>query len=131
MIEEMIQMAIAARKNSYSPYSRFQVGACLQAKGGKYYMGCNVENASYSATNCAERSAFFQAVSEGVREFERIVIVGGREDGELEICPPCGICRQVMAEFCDAEDFEVILAVSAEEYQVYPLKELLPLSFRL
>lgn len=129
MTEEIIQMAIDARKNSYSPYSHFQVGACLQTKGGKYYTGCNIENASYSATNCAERTAFFKAVSDGEKEFKRIVIVGGRENEELEICPPCGICRQVMAEFCDIEDFEVILAVSPEKYDVYLLKELLPLSF--
>lgn len=129
MIEEMIRMAMDARKKSYSPYSHFQVGACLQTGEGKYYTGCNIENASYPATNCAERTAFYKAVSDGVKEFKRIVIVGGREKGELEICPPCGICRQVMAEFCDAADFEIILATSPEKYDVYLLKELLPLSF--
>lgn len=129
MIEEMIRMAMDARKKSYSPYSHFQVGACLQTREGKYYTGCNIENASYPATNCAERTAFFKAVSDGVKEFKRIVIVGGREKEELEICPPCGICRQVMAEFCDAADFEIILATSPEKYDVYLLKELLPLSF--
>lgn len=129
MIEEMIRMAMDARKKSYSPYSNFQVGVCLQTGEGKYYTGCNIENASYPATNCAERTAFFKAVSDGVKEFKRIVIVGGREKEELEICPPCGICRQVMAEFCDAADFEIILATSPEKYDVYLLKELLPLSF--
>lgn len=129
MIRRMIEEAINVRKNSYSPYSHFQVGACLQGSDGVLYSGCNVENASFSVTNCAERTAFFKAVSQGIREFQRIVIVGGKENGELEICPPCGVCRQVMMEFCDQEEFEIILAVSVEEYQIYTLNQLLPLGF--
>lgn len=128
-LEQLIQEAIEARKKSYSPYSHFQVGACLQGTDGKLYQGCNIENASFSATNCAERTAFFHAVSQGVKEFCRIAIVGGKEDGELELCPPCGVCRQVMMEFCNPEEFEVILAVSPKKYERYTLKELFPLGF--
>lgn len=129
LVEKMIEEAIRARSFSYSPYSHFQVGACLQGKDGKLYIGCNIENASFSVTNCAERTAFFQAISQGSKEFRRIVIVGGKEDKELELCPPCGVCRQVMLEFCDPEEFEIILAVSKKEYQIYTLKKLLPLGF--
>lgn len=129
IIEQMIEEAIYVRKNAYSPYSHFQVGACLQGLDGKLYTGCNIENASFSATNCAERTAFFKAVSQGVKKFSRIVIVGGKENGNLELCPPCGICRQVMMEFCNPEKFEIILATSTKEYQVYLLKQLLPLGF--
>lgn len=128
-IREMIIEAIHARSNSYSPYSHFQVGACLEGKSGKLYTGCNIENASYPATNCGERTAIFKAVSEGEKEFTRIVIVGGKENGKLELCPPCGICRQVMMEFCIPESFEIILPLSEEEYEVYLLKDLLPLGF--
>lgn len=129
ILEEMIQKAIEIRNNSYSPYSGFQVGACLEGKNGEIFLGCNIENSSYSATNCAERTAFFQAAAQGIREFKRIVIVGGKRDGELEICPPCGICRQVMAEFCDPDTFEIVLATSPADYKKYLLKELLPLQF--
>lgn len=129
LIQQMIEQAIEARKHSYSPYSHFQVGVCLQGKNGKFYPGCNVENASYPATNCGERTAIFQAVADGTTEFSRIVIVGGKKDGELEWCPPCGICRQVMQEFCDPETFEIILAISPETYEIYLLKDLLPLGF--
>jgi cytidine deaminase len=129
MTEELIKKAMEARKNAYAPYSHFQVGACLQGKDGEMILGCNVENSSYSATNCAERTAFFKAVSQGIREFQRIVIVGGREDAPLEMCPPCGVCLQVMTEFCEPESFEVILATSPEKYETYLLKNLLPLQF--
>lgn len=128
-MEELIAKAIEARNMAYTPYSHFKVGACLKAKNGRIFQGCNIENSSYSATNCAERTAIFKAVSEGITEFECIVIVGGKEDGTLEICPPCGICRQVMAEFCDPDRFQIILARSEKEYKKYFLKELLPLSF--
>ncbi len=128
-MKNLIEAAIEARDKAYAPYSHFKVGACLKAKNGKIYTGCNIENSSYPATNCAERTAIFKAVSEGVKEFECIVIVGGRKDGQLEICPPCGICRQVMSEFCDPEKFQIILAKSEKEYETYLLKELLPLSF--
>lgn len=128
-MEELIAKAIEARNMAYTPYSHFKVGACLKAKNGQIFQGCNIENSSYPATNCAERTAIFKAVSEGITEFECIVIVGGKEDGTLEICPPCGICRQVMAEFCDPDQFKIILARSEKEYKKYLLKELLPLSF--
>lgn len=128
-MEELIRKAIEAREKAYTPYSHFKVGACLKAKNGQIFQGCNIENSSYPATNCAERTAIFKAVSEGVKEFDSIVIVGGKEDGRLEICPPCGICRQVMSEFCDPETFQIILAKSEKEYETYLLKDLLPLSF--
>lgn len=128
--EELIEMALEARKLAYAPYSKFKVGAALLGSNGIIYMGCNVENASYSATNCAERTAFFSAVSEGQREFEAIAIVGGSDAAaELEICAPCGICRQVMREFCNPKEFEIILAKSKADYEVYTLEELLPMSF--
>ena len=127
--QELMNKAAEAREYAYTPYSHFKVGACLKAKNGRIFQGCNIENSSYPATNCAERTAIFKAVSEGITEFECIVIVGGKEDGTLEICPPCGICRQVMAEFCDPDQFQIILARSEKEYKKYLLKELLPLSF--
>ncbi len=128
--EELIEMALEARKLAYAPYSRFKVGAALLGKNGVVYKGCNIENASYSGTNCAERTAFFSAVSEGQKEFEAIVIVGGAEDVKsLDWCPPCGICRQVMREFCNPETFEVIVAKNRSEYKVFTLEQLLPESF--
>jgi len=128
--EELIDMALDARKLAYAPYSKFKVGAALLGKNGVVYMGSNVENASYPATNCAERTAFFSAVSEGQREFEAIAIVGGKDTiSELEYCAPCGVCRQVMREFCDPKSFEIILAKNRTEYKVYTLEELLPMGF--
>lgn len=126
--KELIKKALDARKNSYSPYSKFKVGACLEAEDGNIYCGCNIENASYSVTNCAERTAFFQAVSQGVTRFRKIVIVGGHDRAD-EYCPPCGVCRQVMMEFCDPDTFEIILGKEDLSYQTYSLKELLPLGF--
>lgn len=128
-IKQLIESAIEARNNSYSPYSHFQVGACLQGKSGEIYTGCNIENAGYSATNCAERTAFFKAVSQGEQEFIRIVIVGGKKNQDLIFCPPCGVCLQVMMEFCNPEEFEIIIAVSTKEYETYRLKDLLPVGF--
>ena len=125
-VKKMIADALNARQNSYSVYSGFRVGACIAAYSGKYYTGCNIENASYGATVCAERVALFKAVSEGERNFEGIAIVGGKD--ATDICPPCGICRQVLTEFC-GKDFKVVLAKSVDEYQIYKLEELLPLSF--
>lgn len=130
--KELIQKAFDARKMAYTPYSHYKVGAALLAKNGTIYQGCNIENASYSPTNCAERTAFFKAVSEGVREFDAIAIVGGLEDtkdGEFDFAPPCGVCRQVMSEFCGYEDFVIILAKSVDEYEEYKLKDILPLGF--
>lgn len=99
------------------------------AKDGTIYTGCNIENAAYGPSNCAERTAFFKAVSEGVREFRAICVVGGKGESLTEYAAPCGVCRQVMMEFCRPEEFEIILAKNKKEYDVYPLKELLPLGF--
>ena len=126
---ELVKLAIEARKFSYSPYSNFMVGAALLSKSGKIYTGCNIENAAYSPSNCAERTAFFKALSEGERDFEAIAIVGGHKENGLEICAPCGVCRQVMMEFCDYETFEIILGKSEDDYLKYTLQELLPLGF--
>lgn len=128
-IKELITIAADQLAYSYVPYSHFRVGAALLAKDGKIYTGCNIENAAYTPTNCAERTAFFKAVSEGVKSFRAICVVGG-PDGRLEsYTPPCGVCRQVMMEFCDPEEFEIILAVGTEDYKVYTLRELLPQGF--
>lgn len=127
---DLIKKALEAWKFSYSPYSGFQVGAALLTKTGKIYTGCNIENAAFSPTNCAERTAFFKAVSEGEREFAAIAIVGGRRAaGAAEFCAPCGVCRQVMAEFCDPEHFRIILGREDLEYQEYTLADLLPRGF--
>ena len=125
----LIEKALEARRKAYVPYSHFHVGAALETDTGEVFLGCNVENASYGAANCAERTAFFKAVSEGHRKFRRIAIVGGFLDSIEDYCMPCGICRQVMAEFGDLHEFQVILAKSSEDYQVYRLEELLPHAF--
>jgi cytidine deaminase len=132
---ELLDLAIEARKYSYAPYSEFHVGAALLTKSGKVYKGCNIENASFGATNCAERTAIFKAVSEGCREFEAIAIAGGAEgaDGKPVIedfCPPCGVCRQVLSEFC-SRDFKIILVNGKGEQKIFTLGELLPESFSL
>ena len=126
---QLIQEAIAAMQYSYSPYSHFCVGAALLTKSGKIYRGCNIENAAYTPTNCAERTAFFKAVSEGELEFDAICIVGGKDGKPEEYAPPCGVCRQVMMEFCDPETFKIILATDEIHYTELTLKELLPLGF--
>ena len=126
---QLIQEAIAAMQYSYSPYSHFRVGAALLTKSGKIYRGCNIENAAYTPTNCAERTAFFKAVSEGELKFEAICIVGGKNGKLEEYAPPCGVCRQVMMEFCDPETFQIILATDETHYTEFTLKELLPLGF--
>ncbi|HJD48151.1 MAG TPA: cytidine deaminase [Candidatus Mediterraneibacter norfolkensis] len=124
---KLIEKALEAREYSYSPYSHFKVGAALLCEDGKVYTGCNIENRAYGPTNCAERTAFFKAVSEGKRDFTAIAIVGGEE--ETVWCYPCGVCRQVMAEFCDEESFKIICGKTADEYRVFSLKELLPEMF--
>ena len=129
MVEKLIDTAIEQLKFSYTPYSNFKVGAALLAKNGEIFTGCNIENASYTPTNCAERTAFFKAVSEGVREFRAICIVGGKDGKLTEYTAPCGVCRQVMMEFCDPKTFQIILAVDKERYEIYTLEELLPLGF--
>lgn len=129
MIEKLIDTAIEQLKFSYTPYSNFKVGAALLAKNGEIFTGCNIENASYTPTNCAERTAFFKAVSEEVREFRAICIVGGKDGKLTEYTAPCGVCRQVMMEFCDPKTFQIILAVDKERYEIYTLEELMPLGF--
>lgn len=129
LISTLIEKATEQLKFSYVPYSHFHVGAALLAKNGEIYTGCNIENAAYTPTNCAERTAFFKAVSEGVREFQAICIVGGKNGMLTEYAPPCGVCRQVMMEFCDPETFQIILATSKEQYDIFTLKEMLPLGF--
>lgn len=128
-IEKLIDTAIRQLDFSYSPYSGFKVGAALLTKDGEIYTGCNIENASYTPTNCAERTAFFKAVSEGIREFQAICIVGGQNGVLTGYAAPCGVCRQVMMEFCDPETFQIILAIDKEKYDVFTLKELLLLGF--
>lgn len=129
--EELIKQALAARSHAYAPYSHYAVGAALLTAKGVIYSGCNIENASYGATNCAERTAFFKAVSEGAEEFVAIAIVGGLEGQEpVDYASPCGICRQVMQEFC-REDFSVILAKNIKEYREFTLGKLLPFAFSL
>nr|WP_022767104.1 MULTISPECIES: cytidine deaminase [unclassified Butyrivibrio] len=128
-LQELVKTALSMRKMSYTPYSHFNVGAALLSADGKIYTGCNIENASYTPTNCAERTAFFKAVSEGVRDFTAIAIAGGKEDAtELDYCPPCGVCRQVMSEFCK-DDFKIYLVKSETEYKEYTLTELVPERF--
>ena len=127
---QLVQKATEAMKSSYAPYSRFNVGAALLTDVGEVFSGCNVENAAFGCTNCAERSAVFKAISEGRRTFQAIAIVGGHEGKIDGFCPPCGMCRQVMQEFCD-RDFRVILASGAGAIKVMTLGELLPESFSL
>lgn len=128
--EELILEAKKARERAYAPYSKHYVGAALLTKDGKVYHGCNIENAAYGPTNCAERTAFFKAIYDGERDFVKIAIVGGMEgtDGN-DTCAPCGVCRQVMMEFCNPETFKVILANGIEAPLEYSLKEMLPLGF--
>ena len=124
---ELMKLAVEAREMAYAPYSQFRVGAALLAKSGKVYKGCNVENAAYSPTNCAERTALFKAVSEGEREFLAIAIVGGMGETIADFCAPCGVCRQVLAEFCD-KDFRVILG-NPDNIKAYTFAEILPFAF--
>lgn len=129
LVKNMIREAIESMKQAYTPYSHFCVGAALLTVRQKIYTGCNIENAAYSSTNCAERTAFFKAISEGERDFAAIAIVGGKSGYLTDYCPPCGVCRQVMREFVDPKRFLVILAKSEDDYQMYFLEDLLPLSF--
>ena len=130
LIEKLIKKAIEMLNFSYAPYSNFHVGAALLTSEGEIYTGCNIENAAYGPSNCAERTAIFKAVSEGKKEFEAIAVVGGK-NGKIEnFCPPCGVCRQVLAEFCK-KDFEIVLAKSTNEYKIMTLEQLFPESFSL
>lgn len=125
---ELIKEALRARENAYAPVTGFKVGAALLAKSGRVYAGCNIENAALTPANCAERTAFFKAVSEGAREFAAIAVAGGYGEQPADYCPPCGVCRQVMAEFC-GPDFVIIAARSEEDYRKYTLGGLLPAAF--
>ena len=128
-VTDLIISAMEARKKAYAPYSGYMVGAALLTNDLRIYTGCNIENASYTPTNCAERTAFFKAVSEGVRDFQAICIVGGKDGKLTEYTAPCGVCRQVMMEFCNPKTFQIILAVDKERYEIYTLEELMPLGF--
>ena len=128
-ILQLIGLAAKMRKFSYAPYSSFRVGAALLAKDGSFYTGCNVENAAFTPGICAERNAIYKAVSEGEKEFSAICVMGGKGEIPEGFAAPCGVCRQVMMEFCDPETFQIIIARTAEDYQIFTLKELLPLGF--
>ena len=129
-IQTLLAAAYDARKLSYTPYSHYQVGAALLTQNGQIITGCNIENAAYTPTNCAERTAFFKAVSEGIRDFRAIAVMGSPEGDVLtQYAYPCGVCRQVMMEFCKPEEFQVIVAKSADDYRVMMLQELLPEGF--
>lgn len=130
MEKKLIEKAFDMLNYSYAPYSNFKVGAALLGKSGKIYGGCNVENAAYGPSNCAERTAVFKAVSEGEREFSSICIVGGLNGQVKDFCSPCGVCRQVLAEFCE-KDFEIILVNGQGEVRKFTLGQLLPESFSL
>jgi len=129
MVKSLILTAINVRENAYAPYSHFKVGAALLSKDGQIFTGCNIENAAFTPTNCAERTAVFKAVSEGITSFTCIAVVGAPEGKPLTFTTPCGVCRQVLREFCDPKTFEIIVATSEDEYKVYKLEELLPDSF--
>lgn len=129
VIKNLIREACRAMEKAYTPYSNFKVGAALMTTKQKIYTGCNIENAAFTPGNCAERTAFFKAVSEGERDFAAIAIVGGKNGVLTDYCPPCGVCRQVIREFVDPRKFVVVLAKSEDDYMVYLLEELLPLSF--
>ena len=127
---KLLEEAKKARLMAYAPYSKFKVGAALLTKSGKVYHGCNIENAAYTPANCAERTAFFKAVSEGENEFEKIAVVGAMEGREADnICSPCGVCRQVMMEFCNPKTFKIILANGKGNILVSSLDEILPYGF--
>ena len=129
MNQKLVEEAYAAMKHAYAPYSHFRVGAALLTKEGKIFTGCNIENAAYTPCNCAERTAFFKAISEEVKEFEAICVVGGKGGILNDYAAPCGVCRQVMMEFCNPESFEIILATSTEQYEILKLKDLFPMGF--
>lgn len=123
----LMTLAAEAREKAYAPYSRFRVGAALLAASGQVYTGCNIENAAYTPTNCAERTAFFTAVSRGEREFTAIAIVGGPEGDMAPFCAPCGVCRQVIAEFCD-KNFRILLG-QPDCFKAYTFEEIIPFAF--
>ena len=127
---ELILEAKNARERAYAPYSKYMVGAALLTKSGKIYHGCNIENAAYGPTNCAERTAFFKAIYDGEREFEKIAIVGAAQGSDADdICAPCGVCRQVMMEFCNPKTFKIVLADGKDKQRELTLEELFPYGF--
>ena len=128
-IKQLINEALHARNYAYAPYSQFMVGAALITEDDSVYTGCNVENASYGATNCAERTAISKAVSEGERLIKAIAIVGGVKDGDMTYAYPCGVCRQVLREFSNPGELVIIVAKNQDDYKTYSLEELLPESF--
>jgi len=131
--KELIIEAFEAQKMAYSPYSEYKVGAALLCKNGTVYRGCNIESSTYSPSNCAERTAFFKAISEGDMDFVSIAVVGGKDgetDGEKAYFYPCGVCRQVMVEFCDMKTFRVIIAKTEDDYVVKTLEEIMPYMIR-
>lgn len=127
--EKLIQMAIDELPHAYAPYSNFCVSAALLCGDGSVYTGTNIENASYTPTVCGERVAFFKAVNDGKRDFAAIVVCGGKNGAICRYCAPCGVCRQVMQEFCDPDSFRILIARSPADYKEYLLKELLPEGF--
>ena len=127
--KSLIKTAIKSREAAYVPYSKFAVGAALITKDGKVYEGCNIENAAYSPCNCAERTAFFKAVSEGERDFEAIAVAGWLVDGLPDMAYPCGVCRQVMMEFVNPDTFKIIVCKSENDYALHTLAQLLPHGF--
>lgn len=126
--KDLFMLAKDAIKSSYAPYSQYNVGAVLLCKNGNIYKGCNIENASYSLTNCAERTALFSAIANGEKEFESLCVVGGKKGEITDYAMPCGACRQVLAEFCDA-DFKVFVGINENDIEEYSLSDLLPYSF--
>ena len=125
--EDLIKLAIEARENAYAPYSHWKVGAALLTSDGKVYKGCNIENSAFTSTSCAERTAFFSAIADGYLKFDKIAVVGGDEkEGIVDIVTRCGVCRQVMSEFCDPDKFKIICAKSTDDYVEYTLRDLIP-----
>ena len=127
--EELNALAVEAMGHAYAPYSGYQVGAALLCKDGTVYQGCNIENASFSPTVCAERTAIFKAVYDGHRDFAALSVCGGKGGVITGAFPPCGVCRQVMREFCAPDDFKIYLAKSPEDYREFTLEQILPMGF--
>ena len=129
-IHDLISKAIDSRDKAYAPYSHFKVGAAILTADGKIYGGCNIECASYPVCNCAERTALFKAVYDGNKDFTAIAVVGGKEEEKISsYCPPCGVCRQALREFCNPCEFKVIIAKNPQDFKIYTLSDLLPESF--
>lgn len=127
---DLVHLAIKARERAYVPYSHFAVGAALLCKDGTVYQGCNIENAAFTPGNCAERTAFFRAIFDGHRDFSAIAVVGGPEGKPIEgLCAPCGVCRQVMMEFCNPKTFRILMGTGGDAFEERTLEQILPLGF--